>query len=104
MIMRRHPYSADWAIFSRHCIPTALVTIINSTLGMGTKKYFISKNIGSGLVLDSGHSSFLVAQTRFLTVVNDSDNDDYLGGAGRTLLLPHNITTQKIENGISVPR
>ena len=43
MIMRRHPHSADWAIFSRHCIPTALATIINSTLGMASKKYFISK-------------------------------------------------------------
>ena len=104
MIMRRHPHTADWGVWSVDCLPDTLVASIRSNVSYSGKKYFIIINTGSGLTVDSANATYSVAEASYLTLSNDSDNDSYLGGSGRALELAHNPTTHKIQNGISVAR
>ena len=102
MLIYYHPadtdYAKNYAIWNKLIIPTGL------SFSHASKDYFVTKDEGSGIVLDSEWHTFGNAQTAWINICNNPDADDYLGGSGRAHVIAINIKTHTITNGLVVAR
>ena len=67
-------YSLHWCVYAARIVPEDLIDDIDP----GTK-FFVTKNIGSGLVIDSQYTSFPPTLARWRAICNDSANNVWLG-------------------------
>ena len=75
-----------------------------ASLSDASKPYFITKDVGSGLVVDSEVSNWATAESRYIAICNASAADDYLGGSDRPLVIALNMITHRITNNIITGR
>ena len=104
MRIYHHPastsYAPNWAIWQKILIPNTLV----SSLSDASKPYFITKDVGSGIVVDNEAANWASAESRYIAICNASAADDYLGGAGRPLVVALNMITHRITDNIITAR
>ena len=77
-----------------------LESTIESTLGYGNKKYFITKDTGSGIEIEGAYMSWDAAEARYLAICNSPLNGLFLGGSGRADEIALNPITHTITNGV----
>jgi len=100
MRIYHHPaatsYAPNWAIWKKVLIPSSIVGDLTDS----SKPFFTTKDTGSGIELEGEWSTWSSAESRYITMCNDSSADDYLGGSGRPLVVALNIVTHKIVNSL----
>ena len=103
MLIYRHPastrFAAKWAIWKKITVPTSLVGVFNHS----DRKYFITKDVGSGIELVEEYTLLSVAEAAFIGICNDSSADTYLG-AGRADITAINLKTHTITGGLVTAR
>ena len=100
MLLRKHPNNDNWAILSADIIPNSLLSTIQSTLEYGNKKYFLTKDTGSGIEIEGAYMSWDAAEVRYLAICNSPLNSLFLGGSGRSDEITLNPITHTITNGV----
>lgn len=94
MRILRHPANTtrapNWCIFTTHIVPTTLSSSIT-----GGTTYFVTKDVGSGIVVHSQHTSFQAAETEWISICNDVANNNHLG-IGRPNVVSFNPMTKTI--------
>ena len=104
MRIYHHPASTaqapNWAIWSKTLVPNTLV----SSLSDVSKPFFLTKDVGSGILVDSEVANWAAAESRYIALCNASAADSYLGGSGRADVISLNIITHRITNNLVVAR
>ena len=99
MLIYHHPadtvYAKDWAIWKKFLAPPAIKTAFSHA----DRPFYITKNVGSGIVLVDEYATWSSAESRYIAICNHSDADDYLG-AGRASVIAINLNTQTVRNGV----
>tara|TARA_R100000458_G_C8251839_1_gene228659 strand:- start:540 stop:857 length:318 start_codon:yes stop_codon:yes gene_type:complete len=104
MLIYRHPastsYAPNWALWTKDVVPTSL----KPTFNHADRNYFITKDVGAGIVVDAEYATYSAAAARWVALCNSSAANAYLGGALRGDVAALNINTHKIVNGIITSR